>query len=193
MSDDCMEEDEEFDFQYSGSEEEEPLVDLENQYYESKTFKDKDPQKAITEFLKVVELEPEMGEWGFKSLKQCVKVSFKAQNYDQTLKYFSQLLLFTKTAVTRNVSEKSINSILDYVSQSQDMVFMEKFYATTLEALQEQKNDRLWTKTNLKLAKLWLDRKEFSRLTKIVRLLHNSCQNDDGTDDQQKGTLLQVY
>jgi COP9 signalosome complex subunit 2 len=188
--DDFMEEDEEFDFQYSGSEDEEPLVDLENQYYEAKGYKESDPTRAISELLKVVELEQEKGEWGFKALKQCVKVSFKQRDYESTLKYYIQLLQFTKTAVTRNASEKSINSILDYVSQSQDMVFMEKLYSITLDSLKEQKNERLWTKTNLKLAKLWLDRKEHSRLVKIIRQLHKSCHLQDGAKDQQKGTLL---
>jgi len=49
-------------------------------------------------------------------------------------------------------------------------------------------------KTNLKLAKLWLDRKEYGRLNKILRLLHKACQNEEGEDDQSKGThLLEVY
>ncbi|CAJ0767286.1 4209_t:CDS:2, partial [Entrophospora sp. SA101] len=53
---------------------------------------------------------------------------------------------------------------------------------------------RLWVKTNLKLAKLWLDRKEYNRLNKILRQLHASCQKDDGTDDQRKGThLLEIF
>ena len=33
----------------------------------------------------------------------------------------------------------------------------QEFYETTLKALQEAKNDRLWFKTNLKLGKLWFD------------------------------------
>jgi len=53
---------------------------------------------------------------------------------------------------------------------------------------------RLLVKTNLKLAKLWLDRKEYGRLSKILRQLHASCQADDGTDDQRKGThLLEIF
>jgi len=49
-------------------------------------------------------------------------------------------------------------------------------------------------KTNLKLAKLWLDRQEYGRLSKILRQLHASCQADDGTDDQRKGThLLEIF
>lgn len=123
-------------------------------------------------------------------------------------------MTYTKSAVTRNYSEKSINNILDYVSSSDDMTFMEKFYQTTLNSLMDSKNDRLWVKTNLKLAKLWLDRQEYSRLNKvrnttaymelvtltliccsqILRQLHTSCQKDDGTDDQRKGThLLEIF
>ena len=71
---------------------------------------------------------------------------------------------------------------------------MERFYQITLTALEEQQNERLWLKTNLKLAKLWLDRKEYGRLNKILRLLHKACLNEEGEDDQSKGThLLEVY
>ncbi|TPX62645.1 hypothetical protein PhCBS80983_g00281 [Powellomyces hirtus] len=119
-----------------------------------------------------------------------VKLSFKHNNYQATLEQYKELITYIKSAVTRNYSEKSINNILDHVSTSQDMAFLENFYSVTLEALEEAKNERLWTKTNLKLAKLWLDRHEYTRLNKILRQLHQSCQNDDGTDDQKKGTLL---
>lgn len=87
--------------------------------------------------------------------------------------------------------------MLDYISSSsdpEDMPYMEKFYDMTLDAFQGTNNERLWLKTNIKLAKLWLDRKEYSRLTRNVRLLHQACQRPDGTDDPSKGTyLLEVY
>lgn len=130
---------------------------------------------------------------GFKALKQMIKISFQQNNFDDTLKYYNELLTYVKSAVTRNYSEKSINNILDYVSSADNMSFMEKFYKITLESLVETKNERLWVKTNLKLAKLWLDRKEYGRLNKILKQLHAACQKDDGTDDQRKGThLLEV-
>ena len=37
------------------------------------------------------------------------------------------------------------------------MELLQEFYETTLTALQEAKNERLWFKTNLKLGKLWFD------------------------------------
>ena len=42
------------------------------------------------------------------------------------------------------------------------MELLQTFYETTLTALQEAKNDRLWFKTNLKLGKLWFDREEYA-------------------------------
>jgi COP9 signalosome complex subunit 2 len=96
-------------------------------------------------------------------------------------------LTYTKSAVTRNYSEKTINGILDYVGGGKggpvEVDVLEKFYQATKDALEEAKNEvkisltslassnsfskRLSLKTNLKLAKLWLDRKEFTRLSKV--------------------------
>ncbi|KAL9542993.1 hypothetical protein PS6_009511, partial [Mucor atramentarius] len=215
MSDDDFmleDEEEDYDFDYEDDEEEEPDVDLENKYYNAKgtdtgflidTFhqrlnhyaarKEDDPKEALVEFQSVIDTEEEKGDWGFKALKQMIKISFQQNNFDNTLKYYRELLTYIKSAVTRNYSEKSINNILDYVSSADNMAFMEQFYEITLESLAENKNERLWVKTNLKLAKLWLDRKEYGRLHKILKQLHAACQKDDGTDDQRKGThLLEV-
>ncbi|ORZ16492.1 PCI domain-domain-containing protein [Absidia repens] len=197
MSDDDFmleDDDQDYDFDYEDDdEEEEPDADLENKYYNAKARKEDDPEGAIGEFQSVVDAEEEKGEWGFKALKQMTKISFYLNKHDDTLAYYKQLLTYIKSAVTRNYSEKTINNILDYASSADNMSFMEAFYEITLESLVEMKNERLWAKTNLKLAKLWLDRKEYGRLNKILRQLRASCQKDDGTDDQRKGThLLEV-
>ena len=42
----------------------------------------------------------------------------------------------TRSAVTRNYSEKVINKVLDLVSGSQQMELLQTFYETTLVALQ---------------------------------------------------------
>lgn len=87
--------------------------------------------------------------------------------------------------------------MLDFISSSNDeddMPYMERFYDMTLEAFHGANNERLWLKTNIKLAKLWLDRKEYARLGRNVRLLHHACQKPDGSDDPSKGTyLLEVF
>ncbi|KAI9271300.1 PCI domain-containing protein [Sporodiniella umbellata] len=197
MSDDddfMLEDEEEYDFEYEDDDDQdEPDVDLENKYYNAKARKEEDPKEALLEFQSVVDTEEEEGDWGFKALKQMIKISFQLNRLDDTLGYYSRLLTYTKSAVSRNYSEKSINNILDYVSSTDNIPFMEKFYQTTMESLSESKNERLWVKTNLKLAKLWLDRKQYGKLNKILNQLHIACQKDDGTDDQRKGThLLEV-
>lgn len=74
------------------------------------------------------------------------------------------------------------------------MELLQNFYETTLEALKDAKNDRLWFKTNTKLGKLYYDRGDFNKLAKILKQLHQSCQTDDGEDDLKKGTqLLEIY
>lgn len=92
------------------------------------------------------------------------------------------------------------------------MELLQDFYETTLEALKDAKNDRLWFKTNTKLGKLYFDRGDFNKLSKILKQLHQSCQvivfvegifrfyyeyilqTDDGEDDLKKGTqLLEIY
>jgi COP9 signalosome complex subunit 2 len=189
--DDFMAEDEEFDFEYS-DQEEEPDVDLENQYYNAKSLKQDDPTTATDQFIQLIAKEPEKGDWGFKSLKQLVKISFKKNDFTAVIKHYTQLLTYLN-AVTKNYSEKSITNILDNVSTCSDMNFLEEFYTLTLNSLVIS-NERLWTKTHLKLAKLWLDRKEYVRLTKIIAKLHQSCQNLDGSDNQKQGTmLLEIY
>lgn len=42
---------------------------------------------------------------------------------------YTQLLTYIKSAVTRNHSEKSINSILDYISTSKNVsIILEKYF-----------------------------------------------------------------
>lgn len=92
-----------------------------------------------------------------------------------------------QTAVTRNDSEKAINNLLDLASATcTDLSFLEKVYSATVSALTGLNNDRLQLKTHLKLAKLYLDRSEWSRLARVLRQLHATCGASD--DDQRKGT-----
>lgn len=100
--------------------------------------------------------------------------------------------------MTRNYSEKSINNMLDYIEKGSDSEgaarCMERFYSLTLECFQATNNERLWLKTNIKLAKLLLDRRDYLAVTKKLKELHNACRRDDGSDDSSKGTyLLEIF
>lgn len=149
-------------------------------------------------------------------MKQAIKLEFRLGMYDkvsrhlemsirvpaltmsQAVEHYKELLTYVKSAVTRNYSEMSINNMLDFIektAEDQDALrCMEKFYALTLESFQSTNNERLWLKTNTKLARLYLDRKDYRQLTDKVRELHKACQREDGTDDPSKGTYsLEVY
>ncbi|XWS52670.1 hypothetical protein CRYUN_Cryun11dG0090800 [Craigia yunnanensis] len=67
---------EDYGFVYSDEEPEEQDVDIENQYYNSKGLVETDPEGALAGFAEVVSMEPEKAEWGFKALKQTVKLHY---------------------------------------------------------------------------------------------------------------------
>lgn len=71
------------------------------------------------------------------------KLTFKLHRYDEALTHYRTLLTYTKKGVTRNVAEKSINGILDYVSAEQGLPTgsMQEFYEVTMKALEEAKNE----------------------------------------------------
>ncbi|KAL8095152.1 hypothetical protein AgCh_036559 [Apium graveolens] len=187
---------EDYGFEYSDEEQEEQDVDIENQYYNSKGLVETDAEGALAGFAEVVEMEPEKAEWGFKALKQTVKLQYRLGRYKEMMESYRVMLTYIKSAVTRNYSEKCLNSIMEFVSgsASQNFGLLQEFYQTTLKALEEAKNERLWFKTNLKLCKIWFDMGEYGRMNKIMKELRKSCQKSDGSDDQKKGTqLLEVY
>lgn len=186
--------DEDYGFDYSDGDDanESGSADVENMYYTAKCMyswqyalisladgttakKEDDPEGALKAFRAIVDQETEMGDWGFKALKQSTKLLFLGlRRPEEALKSYIQLLTYTKSAVTRNYSEKTINGILDYVGGGKggpvEVDVLEQFYQATKDALVEAKNERLSVKTNLKLAKLWLDRKEYGRLAKVALL-----------------------
>ncbi|KAJ8938101.1 hypothetical protein NQ314_011613 [Rhamnusium bicolor] len=198
MGDFFYDEDEDYGdygLEYSEESTSEPDVDLENQYYLAKTLKEENLEKSVTAFQKVLDIQGEpKGEWGFKALKQLVKINFQLKNYKETMKKYKELLGYINNAVTKNHGEKAINSILDYTSTSKDIEMLQNFYETTLAALKNAKNDRLWFKTNTKLGKVYLERLEFSKLANIIRQLKQTCSPQCHEIDPHKGTqLLEIY
>ncbi|DAZ95791.1 TPA: hypothetical protein N0F65_009187 [Lagenidium giganteum] len=198
-----MSDDEEYEFDYSDEDEEmedadvDLHVQIENQYYLAKSYLENDPperEDALGALQQVLELQQEQSDWGFKALKRIVKLNFELGRHDHAIKKYEELLGYTKSAVTRNVGEKGINSILDFVSTSKNWEILQRFYETTLETLKEARNERLWFKTNLKLGNLLYEIGDFARLSKIIKDLLSSCEEEEGEDGVKKDTqLLEVY
>ena len=73
-----------YDFEYEDDgDEENGDIDIENKYYNAKQMKVSNPEEAIDEFLGVPALEQEKSEWGFKGLKQAIKLEFKLGRYEK--------------------------------------------------------------------------------------------------------------
>lgn len=88
--------------------------------------------------------------------------------------------------------------MLDFIEKGSDPAgaarCMERFYSLTLDCFQTTNNERLWLKTNIKLAKLFLDRRDYIEVNKKLKELQAACKKEDGTEDNSKGTyLLEVY
>ena len=52
-------------------------VALENAYFQAKAEKEENPGNALSGFRQVLGLEEKRGEWGFKALKQMMKLNFR--------------------------------------------------------------------------------------------------------------------
>lgn len=119
---------EEYDFDYSDEDEDmedaeaaDLHVRIENAYYSAKQLLEGEPPEhaaALEALQQVLALQSEQTDWGFKALKRTVKLLFELRRHDEAMRRYEELLGYTKTAVTRNVGEKGINSILDFVSTS---------------------------------------------------------------------------
>lgn len=59
-----------------------------------------------------------------KNSNELIKLNFLKNNYGEMMTRYKQLLTYIKSAVTRNHSEKSINSILDYISTSKQVIII---------------------------------------------------------------------
>jgi len=195
MDDDEMFDDGDDGLEYEDPPDAEEVPEIENEYYIAKSNIEEDAEEALKGFKNVVKLQSgEKGKWGFKSLKRMVKLLFTMKRYKEMLEAYKEQLTYTKSAVTRNVSEKAINKLLDFVSTSDNWELLLQVYETTLESLRDANNEKLWFTTNRRLGEVCYQMQDYGRLGKILKDLHKSCQLEDGTDDSKKGTqLLEVY
>ena len=175
-----------------------------------------DFEKAIEAFGTVVVMEDESGapgEWGFKAVKQVVKLRLKKcatdsssssvdekknrknENVSLAIESLGKLLTYVDSkAVTKNKSEKVLNSLLETLNQMEDRDLLERFYEKTLKTMTREVNERLWFKIQLKLCKLWLKWQNFAAMGKTLKELKQSCEDESGNYAASKGTqLLEVY
>mmetsp|Transcript_5622 Transcript_5622/g.13097 ORF Transcript_5622/g.13097 Transcript_5622/m.13097 type:complete len:240 (-) Transcript_5622:1317-2036(-) len=194
MSDDEYMDEEEYDFEYEDEEDQDDaIVDIENEYYNAKALREESSEEALKAFKQVLDMEDEKSEWGFKALKHSCKLAFKLREFDMVKSMYSQMMTYLNGVVTRNKSEKAINTLLDTAATSSDPSLLFFLYQSTIEALKQAKNERLWFKVNLKLASLHFERRDFASLGAILEILEASLTHEE-VDEHRRGTLLlEVY
>jgi COP9 signalosome complex subunit 2 len=187
--------DDEYEFEYEDADEDmDEDMDIENEYYGAKSIMDSDPDAALAAFQKVVAMEPEKGKWGFKALKRTVKILARLGRLQEAVQRFGEMLTYTKTAVTRNDSEKALNSIMDYLAACSAQPILHEIYGMILQSLEGSKNERLWFATLQRSGRLAFDTGDYARVNRILKDLYSFCRNEDGMMDAKKGTqLLEVY
>ncbi|KAJ2642919.1 COP9 signalosome complex subunit 2, partial [Coemansia sp. RSA 1694] len=198
MSDDdfMYDEEEEYEFEYEEADDGETgeEVGIENRYYNAKGLRE-DFDAAIREFQTVIDDSPELTEWGFKATKQMLKLCLRERRFDDVFAYYEKMLQYVRGSIlTRNYAEKSINNMLERVSAVADPEFTQRFHQLTLDVLKETKNDRLWLRTSLRLAKILLDQREYPALDALLSELKRECEDESGAVILERGTqLLEIH
>ncbi|SHO78677.1 Similar to S.cerevisiae protein RPN6 (Essential, non-ATPase regulatory subunit of the 26S proteasome lid) [Malassezia sympodialis ATCC 42132] len=193
MMEDTLDDEEDYDFEYEDDEEEEDAdAQIENKYYNAKSIKTTQPEQALYEFQEIVEQENSKSEWGFKALKQQAKIQSLAGKYEEALGAYRSLFSYMHAGVTQNYAEKSINSLLDFVSASSvvPLDYLQAFYDIPKELAPSSIYDRIKVKLKLKLARSWLSRCAWSRLEKTLQSLRAIEFGDGKYNSQGQGTTL---
>eukprot|EP00968_Pinguiococcus_pyrenoidosus_P000525 scaffold31_cov263-Pinguiococcus_pyrenoidosus.AAC.31 len=157
-----------------------------------------DPGRALEMFNRVISLtedddEGENLKWRFRALENIVILHGVLGDAEQMLARYRQMMEYI-SMVTRNECTDSINKVLDSVSNNTSLANLQSVYEITLQALKNANNERLWLNTNIKLGRVHLEAKNYSRVAEIARELQEACRLPDGTDDLPKGSyLLEAY
>eukprot|EP00029_Vermamoeba_vermiformis_P005475 TRINITY_DN1913_c0_g1_i1.p1 TRINITY_DN1913_c0_g1~~TRINITY_DN1913_c0_g1_i1.p1 ORF type:complete len:464 (-),score=167.38 TRINITY_DN1913_c0_g1_i1:147-1487(-) len=180
----------------SGSEDEDPEVEVENKYFEAKELAEEDPREGLTAFEEVLDLasklkkkDDEEKNWGFKALKRIIKLNHQLKKHDKVKEKYQRMLKdFSAVLVSQ---EKALNNLLDAIAESPHI---KDLYDLTLESFEKNGNKKACLRLELRLTKVLAQKKDFVTLEKKLRKMHAECQTPDGRDDPSKGNqLMEIY
>eukprot|EP01105_Mastigella_eilhardi_P007480 TRINITY_DN18915_c0_g1_i1.p1 TRINITY_DN18915_c0_g1~~TRINITY_DN18915_c0_g1_i1.p1 ORF type:complete len:469 (+),score=165.03 TRINITY_DN18915_c0_g1_i1:71-1408(+) len=195
--DDDMNFDEDDNGEEGGNDEDDDKITPETAYYNAKSSVEDSIKEALEQFQTVLDLERDeygKGEWGFKALKKMIKIYLQKGDHRKVVALFKELLTYIKSAVSSNLSEKGVNTIVDLVSTSGNVELSQQMFEMASAALMEAKNTRVWFRVNLKLANILFDAKQFDKLSVLLDSLHKWCTLETGEDDPKKGAqLVDIY
>lgn len=161
----------------------------ENRYYTGKNYRADEPLRAEGEFQGVIDTDGQ-SEWAAKSAKQLFKMSInQGMSSDRTEGYFRQFLsTLLQADISQADREKSFNSMLDFILSTNPTNKLE-LHEIALNGLSQYPPDsRLVCRTQLNLARLLLDRKQYDSALKLVS--HTMISPDVETAASWKLPLL---
>ena len=174
-------------------------IQVENLFYTAEMNVKTDPEDALVNFKKCIELEeensPDKVTHRFNALKHVVMIlfSFGESKREQMVNLYNKLLSICDM-VTPNERDRAIQSILNAIQESADNESLEQVYAMTLEFFKKQKGkEMVWFDFAMKLCKSYLHSKKNEQCENLLDELHASCKVN-GQDDRSKGgQLLEIY
>lgn len=181
---------------------------LENTYYEADDlFSQKNYKEALEKYQTIVKLESDPqnkeaveamseGPWTFKALAKIVTIHLTLGNTEALVAEYKNLLkIMNKTYVTANSREEAINETLTHPSltDKHDENTITQLYQATLATLKS--SDRLWFKTSLSQARLYLRGGHLHMISPLLKKLYRTCKGRDGHsfDKDKASDLLEVY
>lgn len=193
-----------------GDEEDTIEVLLANTYYEADDlFSQNRNDEALEKYLEVVRLEGDPknkdeienmseGPWTFQSMSKIVTIYLKKGNTLKLLENYTKLLkLMNDPYIHSNAREEAIKDTLTnpLLTERHDDETVTKLYDATLATLNQR--DRLWFRTSLEQARLYLKSRDATFLRAIpqkLKMLYGTCRRSDGSFDEDKASdLLEVY
>lgn len=101
-------------------------------------------------------------------------------------------LLRMVSKVAREDLSEAVNAILDAVTNhlQEKPMKQSEMYKMTLDVLKTS-NERMWFNISLRLAKIYLDLKNFDSLDSLIADLKESCKQGNGQYDASKSSMLQ--
>jgi len=167
-------------------------------FFEAEDIKNSNPEEALDRFSNVILMEENKGveaKWKFKCLLNMIIIKCKLQRDDDLVENITQLLkCICMDKVSRNEANDAINVILEYILELKNPEVGKNAFVKILEYLKSKNYEQLWFNASLKLAKIYLEKKEYENFEELISKLKQSCRTPDGKDDPKKSSiLLEIY
>jgi hypothetical protein len=145
-----------------------PEIELQNTFFIAEDIKREKPKEALEMYENVILLSESMGDeevkFRFQSLKNIVVLSARLHLLDKMISN-QRLLLKMVSKVAREDLSDAVNEVLDAVAHhlASHPESQSQIYKMTLDILRTN-IERLWFTTCLRLAKIYIDQKNYDQL-----------------------------